>query len=336
MAAPSSFLGASSSNSRTAGCVTVNWPSVGQAHTSMDRQWMYKDRRTVEFLGCLGVFLETAEKHKKSSSFKSSPCIDCKKEKEYLSSKILHDHLLRRGFMAGYICWTKHGELGVVEGEDDYEEEGNIDFTQFNSFADTLMGDSDDEYNIDALAQMLHDAKENRDNKKDWKKLEPSTTDLVLNQVGTRDHTYLFLAKGKNRKSQQNQRRKWLENHNQLRKHKSAPHKFYDTTVLPIPQRQKKTYVDDQFGKFIEDILNNKKPLLSIEVVHLTEECSAAILNQPPQKKKDLGNPTISCSIGTQHFDQALCDLGASMSVIPKIVFGKLKHATRAPTAMCL
>ncbi|WVZ52265.1 hypothetical protein U9M48_003341 [Paspalum notatum var. saurae] len=89
---------------------------------------------------------------------------------------------------------------------------------------------------------------------------------------------------------------------------KSALHEFYDSTVLPFPQRQKKASVDDQFGKFVEvptyakylkDILNNKKPLPSTEVVHLTDECSAAILNQPPEKKKDPVNPSISCSIGT-------------------------------------
>ncbi|KAJ1288537.1 hypothetical protein BS78_02G096600 [Paspalum vaginatum] len=142
---------------------------------------------------------------------------------------------------------------------------------------------------------------------------------------------------------------------------KSAPHEFYDTIVLPFPQRQKKAYVNDQFGKFVEvikklyvniplldamqvptyakylkDILNNKNPLPSTEVMHLIEECSAGILNQPPQKKKDPGNPTISCSIGIQHFDQALCDLGASVSVMPKVVFYKLMHATLVPTAMCL
>ncbi|KAJ1270405.1 hypothetical protein BS78_06G050000 [Paspalum vaginatum] len=90
------------------------------------------------------------------------------------------------------------------------------------------------------------------------------------------------------------------------------------------------------YAKCLKDILNNKKPLPSTKVVHLTEECSAAILNQPPQKKKDPGNPTISCSIGTHHFDQALCDLGASVSVMPKVVFDKITHATLAPTAMCL
>jgi hypothetical protein len=34
-------------------------------------------------------------------------------------------------------------------------------------------------------------------------------------------------------------------------------------------------------------------------------------------EKKDPWCPTIDCSIRDQHFDNALCDLGASVSVIP-------------------
>ena len=71
-------------------------------------------------------------------------------------------------------------------------------------------------------------------------------------------------------------------------------------------------------------------------MVKLTEECSATILNQLPKKKKDPGNPTISCSIGSQQFDQALCDLGASVSFIPKVVYDKLNHNSLSPTTMCL
>ena len=69
------------------------------------------------------------------------------------------------------------------------------------------------------------------------------------------------------------------------------------------------------YAKYIKDIINNKRPLPSMEVVKLTEECSAAILNWLPEKKKDPGCPTITCSIGTQWFDHALCDLGASVSM---------------------
>ena len=52
------------------------------------------------------------------------------------------------------------------------------------------------------------------------------------------------------------------------------------------------------YAKYIKDIFNNKQPLTSMEVVELTEECSAAILNYLPEKK-DPGCPTIMCSIDT-------------------------------------
>ena len=69
------------------------------------------------------------------------------------------------------------------------------------------------------------------------------------------------------------------------------------------------------YAKYIKDILGNKRSLPTTEVVQLTEECSAAILDPLLEKKKDPGCPTITCSIGSQHFLHALCDLAASVSV---------------------
>jgi hypothetical protein len=141
----------------------------------------------------------------------------------------------------------------------------------------------------------------------------------------------------------------------------SARQDFHDTNFIPYPRRVRNPQVDDQFGKFIEviqklyvniplldvmqvptyakyirDILNKKKPLPTTKIIKLTEECSAAILNTSLIKKKDPGCPTIECSIGNQYFNNALCDLGASVSVMPKVVFDKLKHPTLVPTSMCL
>jgi hypothetical protein len=90
------------------------------------------------------------------------------------------------------------------------------------------------------------------------------------------------------------------------------------------------------YTKYLRDILNNKKHLPSIEVIKLTEECSAAILNISHVKKKDLGCPTIDCSIRSQNFKNALCDLRASVSVMPKKVFDKLNYSTLTPTSMYL
>jgi hypothetical protein len=85
------------------------------------------------------------------------------------------------------------------------------------------------------------------------------------------------------------------------------------------------------YAKYLKDILNNKRPLPTTDMVKLTEECSAAIL-----KKKDPRCPTISCSIGSEHFENALSDLGASVSVMPKVVFDKLNYTSLSPTTMCL
>ena len=89
-------------------------------------------------------------------------------------------------------------------------------------------------------------------------------------------------------------------------------------------------------ARYIKDIISNKRPLPTTEVVKLTEECSAAILNQPLEKKKDPGCPTITCSIGAQHFGRALCDLGASVSEMPKAVYDKLNFTHLTPTPMHL
>ena len=62
------------------------------------------------------------------------------------------------------------------------------------------------------------------------------------------------------------------------------------TDVLHVPS----------YAKYITDIINNKRPLPTMKVIKLIEECSAAILNRLLEKKKDPGCPTITCSIGTQ------------------------------------
>nr|ABA98745.1 hypothetical protein LOC_Os12g33490 [Oryza sativa Japonica Group] len=87
---------------------------------------------------------------------------------------------------------------------------------------------------------------------------------------------------------------------------------------------------------FLKDILNNKRPLPTTEVVDLTEQCSNIILHKLPEKKKYPGCPTITCSIGAQQFDQDLCDLGASVSVMPKDVFDKLNFTVLALTPIRL
>jgi hypothetical protein len=53
-------------------------------------------------------------------------------------------------------------------------------------------------------------------------------------------------------------------------------------------------------------------------------------------KKNDPGCPTIDCSIESENFENALCDLGASVNVMPKKVFDKITYSTLTETSMCL
>ena len=89
------------------------------------------------------------------------------------------------------------------------------------------------------------------------------------------------------------------------------------------------------YSRYFKDILMNKREVPP-SIVKLTKECSAAIADHTLEKKRDLGCPIIPSSIGALTFDKALCDLGASVSVMPRDVFEKLRLPEPEPTAMCL
>ncbi|XP_027157996.1 uncharacterized protein LOC113759613 [Coffea eugenioides] len=74
------------------------------------------------------------------------------------------------------------------------------------------------------------------------------------------------------------------------------------------------------YAKFLEKIMTKKRKLEDSETIALTEECSAIIQNKLPPKLKDPGSFTVSCTIGNIEFSKALCDLGASVSLIPLTV----------------
>jgi hypothetical protein len=67
----------------------------------------------------------------------------------------------------------------------------------------------------------------------------------------------------------------------------------------------------------------------------MSEQCSAAIANGL-EKQGDPGCLTIPCSIGSFKFERALCDLGASVSIMAIDLFEKLRLPELEPTTMCL
>ena len=132
--------------------------------------------------------------------------------------------------------------------------------------------------------------------------------------------------------------------------------------IVPYPQRLRKNRVDNQFGKFMEiykklhinipfveeleqmsgyvkfmkDILSKKRKLGDYETVTLSKECSAILQKKLPPKLKDPSSFTIPCAIGNSVFEKALCDLGASIDLMPLSIFKKLKLGEAQPTTITL
>ncbi|GKV38977.1 hypothetical protein SLEP1_g46823 [Rubroshorea leprosula] len=143
---------------------------------------------------------------------------------------------------------------------------------------------------------------------------------------------------------------------------------FHDPNVkpykpkIPFPQRFLQANLDKKFSKFLEmfkklhiniplidaisqmpsyakffkEILANKRKLEEFKMVKLNEECSAILQNKLPPKLKDPGSFSIPCIIGNVNFDKALCDLGASINLMPFHVFRKLGLGEPSPTTVSL
>ncbi|XP_018487321.1 uncharacterized protein LOC108857805 [Raphanus sativus] len=79
-----------------------------------------------------------------------------------------------------------------------------------------------------------------------------------------------------------------------------------------------------QYNKFLKDAVAAKKKEMEGMVV-LTHECSAIIKRLTiPKKLEDPGSFTLPCAIGPLMFERCLCDLGASVSLMPLSVAKKL------------
>ena len=90
------------------------------------------------------------------------------------------------------------------------------------------------------------------------------------------------------------------------------------------------------YVNFMKDVLLKKRKLGDYEIVAMSEECSAILQNKLPPKLKDPGSFTIPCAVGNVVFERALCDLGASINLIPWSIFKKLKLGEARPTTVTL
>ncbi|GJX81265.1 reverse transcriptase domain-containing protein, partial [Tanacetum coccineum] len=91
-----------------------------------------------------------------------------------------------------------------------------------------------------------------------------------------------------------------------------------------------------KYAKFLKGLLTNKATLEEACKIIMNERCSAVLLNKLPSKEKDPGSFTIPCNIGQLHIDNALADLGASISLIPYSMYKKLGLGEPKATRMSL
>src|SRR5664279_1505777 len=131
---------------------------------------------------------------------------------------------------------------------------------------------------------------------------------------------------------------------------------------VPFPRRLAETKLNAQFAKFTEvlkglqitipftealtqmptyamflkDVLSNKRSLGGNETVKLTEQCSAILNRELPPKLGDPGKFSIPCTIGKATIKRALCDLGASVSLMPRTIFERMGVGELKPTRMTL
>ena len=90
------------------------------------------------------------------------------------------------------------------------------------------------------------------------------------------------------------------------------------------------------YAKFLKEILSNKRKIEEDETVNLTEEHSAIIQSKLPHKLKDPGSFSIPCVIGSETIRKAMCDLGASVSLMSLSLYERMGIGELKPTRMTL
>ncbi|CAM8939925.1 unnamed protein product [Rhodiola kirilowii] len=132
--------------------------------------------------------------------------------------------------------------------------------------------------------------------------------------------------------------------------------------MVPFPQRLNKSKLDAHFQRFVEmlkklyvtlpfhevitqnptyakflkDIVSNRRVIEESSMVALNAECSAIVQSRMPRKMQDQGSFSIPISIGKIEIDRALCDLGASISLIPYSLYEKIDMGELHPTTISL
>ncbi|XP_070010496.1 uncharacterized protein [Nicotiana sylvestris] len=90
------------------------------------------------------------------------------------------------------------------------------------------------------------------------------------------------------------------------------------------------------YAKMMKDLMSHKFNFQDLATVTLTQTYSVVVTRPIAEKLSDSGSFTIPCTIGNFAFAKALCDLGASINLMPLAIYKRLGIGRARPTSMLL
>nr|XP_009790911.1 PREDICTED: uncharacterized protein LOC104238287 [Nicotiana sylvestris]XP_016506119.1 PREDICTED: uncharacterized protein LOC107823921 [Nicotiana tabacum] len=90
------------------------------------------------------------------------------------------------------------------------------------------------------------------------------------------------------------------------------------------------------YAKMMKDSMSRKFDFQDLATVTLTQTCSAVVTRLIDEKLSDPGSFTIPCTIGNFAFAKVLCDLGASINLMPLAIYKRLGIGRARPMFMLL
>jgi hypothetical protein len=93
---------------------------------------------------------------------------------------------------------------------------------------------------------------------------------------------------------------------------------------------------EPSYAKILKDLVTIKRKTNVPNKAYPTEQVSSILQCKLPNKYKDPGCPTITCMIGVSQINRALLDLGASVNLLPYLVYLQLGLEKLKPTTVTL
>ncbi|XP_070017989.1 uncharacterized protein [Nicotiana sylvestris] len=90
------------------------------------------------------------------------------------------------------------------------------------------------------------------------------------------------------------------------------------------------------YAKMMKDLMSQKFDFQDLAILTLTQTYSAVVNRPIAEKLSNPGSFTIPCTIGNFAFAKALCDLGATINLMPLAIYKRLGIGRARPTFMLL